>query len=84
MQQYLLSMAADLAGRIDSEIDERRFDAETVSSDSIIEWYLEEDPYRDFEAHVKTTFNNIVENATEIFKLVTWVTSTIHVINTMM
>jgi signal transduction histidine kinase len=63
VQQYLLSMAADLADRIDSEIDERRLDAETQASDAIIKWYLDEDPYRDFEAYVKEDFDDMVRRS---------------------
>ncbi len=77
VQQYLLSMAADLASRIDAEIEERRFDAETLSSDAIIGWYLDEDPFRDFEGHIKATLDDMVQRS-EVYDLIVAIDATGH------
>ena len=60
----LLSMAADMADRINSEIDERRLDAELLAvANPVLEWYMtgdERDESEVFLQYVQTAFDGLV------------------------
>jgi len=62
VHHYLLSMAADLADRIDAQITERRLDADTIADNPLLEWFIGDyDEDSDvFGSYVQHTFNRLV------------------------
>jgi len=61
VRYHLLSLAGDLAGRIDEEIGERRLDAELLASDPILEWFVTGAADRSFAANLEKRFNLLVQ-----------------------
>ncbi|MFT5049632.1 MAG: signal transduction histidine kinase [Chlamydiales bacterium] len=61
VRYHLLSLAGDLAGRIDEEIGERRRDAELLASDPILEWFVTDAADRSFAANLEKRFNLLVQ-----------------------
>jgi signal transduction histidine kinase len=59
---HLLSMAADLAGRVDEKIAERRQDTEILALDPVVNWFTAdlEDDAGIFAGQVERKFNGLV------------------------
>jgi len=61
VRYHLLSLAGDLAGRLDEEIGERRLDAELLASDPLLEWIVTDAGDPSFAANLEKRFNLIVQ-----------------------
>ena len=60
VRYHLLSLAGDLATRLDEEIGERRLDAELLASDPILGWFITGE-IGPFEPNLQKRFNLLVQ-----------------------